>query len=59
MIKLFFILTGGRPMKFMDFRFTDVVNSKPVHLYEDRNGRTWLAHGPWSWFRVGINSTGD
>lgn len=59
MKKLFFTLTGGRPMKFVNFRFTDVVNGKPVHLYEDKFGRTYLAHGAWSWFRVGINSTVD
>lgn len=52
-------LTGGRPMTFVNFRFTDVVNGLPVHHFHDRLGRDWLAHGRWSLFRVGINPTVD
>lgn len=59
MLKLFYTLTGGRPMAFMSFRFTDIVNGQPVNWYRDKFGRDYLAHGPWSLFRVGINSTVD
>lgn len=60
MLKLLYNLTGGRPMRAIDDnRFTDVVDGKRVGLYEDKFGRTYLANHGWSWFRVGINSTGD
>lgn len=46
-------ITGGRPMRRHSFMFTDVVSGRPVHAYEDRFGRWWLADdGPWSSFRV-------
>jgi hypothetical protein len=45
-------LTGGRPMKPIEKRFTDVVTGRDVWLYEDAFGRRWLAFEPWSWFRI-------
>lgn len=59
MIKLFWKLTGGRPMRQMGHRFIDRVSGKSVYAWEDKLGRTYLAEGPWSWFRVGINTTVD
>lgn len=53
--KLFFSLTGGRPMIDEGGRFTDVVSGKSVRRYRDRFGRKWLCDsGKWSLFRVGI-----
>lgn len=48
-------LLGGRPMRFVRFCFTDVVNGQPVNFYYDRFGRPWLAHHRWSLFRVTPN----
>lgn len=48
-------LTGGRPMKLIGFEFTDVVVNRPVFSWRDRMGRCWLAHGPWSLFRLSIS----
>jgi hypothetical protein len=45
-------LTGGRPMKHVEFLFTDVVSGRGVHSFIDCYGRRWMAEGPWSWFRV-------
>lgn len=50
--RLFFWLSGGRPMRYEGFNFTDIVVGKPVNNYTDRLGRKWMAHGAWSWFRV-------
>ena len=45
-------ILGGRPMTFVQYRFTDVVVHKPVNLYVDHKGRRWLAFSKWSIFRV-------
>lgn len=45
-------LTGGRPMHSPEHRFTDVVSGRPVYLWQDTLGRSWLAEGAWSLFRV-------
>lgn len=45
-------ITGGRPMRHISFAFTDVVSGRPVHRFVDAFGRTWLAEGRWSRFRV-------
>ena len=52
MKKLFYRLTGGRPMKKVCYAFTDVGNNRAVHYYVDRLGRSWLAQGAWASFRV-------
>lgn len=46
------ILTGGRPMRYEGFLFTDIIVNKAVNSYTDYFGRRWMAHGAWSWFRV-------
>lgn len=45
-------LLGGRPMRFVEYRFTDYVAGKTVNLYEDTLGRRWLAFGRWSLGRM-------
>jgi len=30
--------------KFIEYRFTDIVNGKPVNLYECKDGTLFLAH---------------
>lgn len=57
-MKLFYWITGGRPMHLIDpCRFIDIISGKSVGLYEDRFGRKHLAaNGPWSRFRVEIPS---
>lgn len=45
-------LLGGRPMKFVEFRFRDIVSHRCVNLYTDSLGRHWQAESPWSLFRV-------
>lgn len=57
--RLFFKLTGGRPMRHVPSQFMDFDGNKIRELYVDGNGRTWMAEGPWSWKRVGINPTVD
>lgn len=54
MKRLFFKLTGGRPMIRGDCLFVDVVNGREVWAYTDRLGRSWMAQGffGWSLFRV-------
>ncbi len=53
MKKLFFKITGGRPMKCLEScQFVDCVSGESVGLYKDWFGRTWLATGSWSGFRV-------
>ncbi len=53
--RLFYWISGGRPMQFICPGFTDVVSDNKVSLWRDRNGRFWLAEGPWSSFRVADN----
>lgn len=55
--KVVFALTGGRPMHIVQFCFTDVVVNRPVYLCVDWFGRSWMAHGRWSLFRVSANRT--
>jgi hypothetical protein len=45
-------LTGGRPMRRLEHRFTDQVSGRGVWRFVDRLGREWLAEGAWSLFRV-------
>jgi hypothetical protein len=45
-------LTGGRPMLFDGFAFTDIVVNRPVYNFECRNGRRWMAYNKWGLFRV-------
>lgn len=51
-MKLFWWLTGGRPMQLDGFAFTDTVVNQPVYYFTDRFGRRWMAHNRWSLFRV-------
>lgn len=60
MLKILWMITGGRPMRLVEnTRFLDQVTGRPVHLYEDRLDRTYLAEHSWSLFRVGVNPTVD
>lgn len=55
----FFKLTGGRPMKDKGHLFVDIVSGKSVRHYIDKFGRSWMAEGPWSIFRVRRNKFED
>lgn len=58
MIKwLFYLITGGRPMKRLGYDFTDAVTGEAVCYYLDGYGREWLATGAWSGFRMKSNMT--
>ena len=50
--KLFYKLSGGRPMNILSHYFTDAVTGEPVYRCRDKFGRRWMANGKWSWFRV-------
>lgn len=44
--------------KFIEFRFTDVVNGRAVNLYKQKDGTYFLAHSRWSslFFYVNLDS---
>jgi hypothetical protein len=54
MKKIFYSITGGRPMKLIkNHYFTDVFSGKMVNVYRNMNDNTlYMAIGPWSKFRV-------
>lgn len=45
-------MTGGRPMKEVEFYFNDKTTKLPVYRYEDQFGRFWMANTKWSKERV-------
>jgi hypothetical protein len=45
-------VTGGRPMKRLEYRFISLLTGEPVYYYEDTFGRVWMATSAWSLFRV-------
>jgi hypothetical protein len=45
-------VTGGRPMKRLNYLFTDHISGNPVYYYEDTFGRVWMATSAWSLIRV-------
>lgn len=50
-------LLGGRPMTpapGIAMSFYDHIAGKMVYYYIDGNGRYWMAHSRWSWFRVPV-----
>lgn len=53
--KLFYHLTGGRPMIDKGYNFTDCVSGERVRNYVDFYGRKWMATNKWSLFRVERN----
>lgn len=55
--KTFFTLTGGRPMKEVEFYFTDKKSNQPVYRFQDGLGRYWMAHGKWSKHRIPASNT--
>lgn len=57
MKKIFSAITGGRPMKRLDYAFTDFVSGERVFKFEDTNGRLFLACHAWSIFRSEIKCT--
>lgn len=51
--KLFFWLTGGRPMQRVRQEFVDGVSLKSVHLFRDRrDGSFWLSDTAWWGLRI-------
>jgi hypothetical protein len=54
MIKIFFKITGGRPMiKQNEEGFYDSISGQKVNYYKDRlDGKEWMATSCWSIFRV-------
>jgi len=44
--------------KFIEFRFTDIVNGRPVNLYECKDGTRFIAHSKWDslFFHVDIEN---
>ena len=52
--RLFYKLTGGRPMIFIKREFIEHVSGKYVNLYRDKLNRKFLATHKWSIFRVQI-----
>jgi len=44
--------------KFIEFRFTDIVNGRPVNLYECKDGTRFMAHSKWDslFFHVDIEN---
>ena len=55
MKKIFYKLTGGRPMDKIRFEFDDVVSGEKVYSFNDKFDRIWLSTNKWSLFRVKIN----
>lgn len=56
--RLFYRITGGRPMIYWGYRFTDTVAGRRVNLYLDRrDGSYWLAYTRWSMFRMDVNES--
>ena len=54
--KIFFKITGGRPMQKLQHAFVDVVSGEDVFYYKDRlNGKNWLANGSCDLSRVETN----
>jgi hypothetical protein len=49
---LFYKITGGRPMTYLEQRFYDPIGNCQVNLYIDKFNRQWLATNRWAWFRV-------
>lgn len=52
---IFFALTGGRPMTFIQQGFRDIVDGRMVNYFCDANGRYWMANTRWSIFRVKLS----
>jgi hypothetical protein len=50
--RLFYRLTGGRPMRRLGYGFIDRVSGETVSYYIDAFGRCWMATSRWGWFRV-------
>ena len=44
-------------LKFVSFKFTDIVSGKAVNLYVDGCGDRWLKESRWSFFRVKLSRT--
>jgi hypothetical protein len=45
-------ISGGRPMQFIKYHFTDSVSGRDVNLYRDKFGKIWMAENRWGLFRV-------
>ncbi len=54
----FFKLTGGRPMKEIEFYFNDKKTNRPVYRFQDQLGRFWMADSKWDKNRMeSVNKT--
>lgn len=53
--RLFYWMTGGRPMKRGSYRFTDHITGRCVYYFTDAYGRKWMATSPWDTFRVEVD----
>lgn len=51
-------ITGGRPMKRVQYCFYDAIGRRDIHEYIDGFGRRWTAHSAWAWYRVRIKDNG-
>jgi hypothetical protein len=55
--KLFFRLTGGRPMEHTGLAFPDPLTGQTIHIYKDRlNGLIWASSHPWKSYRRPIKN---
>ena len=50
--RLFYRLTGGRPMHYEGPAFRDIVSGRYVTYYRCRLGVRYMAENPWALFRV-------
>jgi hypothetical protein len=55
MRRLVLWLTGGRPMRCIDYAFWDDIAGEAVWRDRDHFGRDWLATGAWSRFRARVD----
>jgi hypothetical protein len=58
-LRLFYWLTGGRPMQHLGFAFMDRVVHREVRYWRDQFGRGWMAFTAWSLFRVRVQERDD
>lgn len=59
LLRLFFRVTGGRPMRLECSAFWDGVSQKPVFYFRDRlRNVRYMANSKWSLFRVEAKSQG-
>ena len=55
-LRLFYTLTGGRPMTREGSAFWDRIAREQISYYRDAFGRRWMATDCNAWFRVKTTS---